>query len=89
MLFLEGVITSKEDGTKFTRVKAPSHSDLEALVRIISQRIADYLEKAGLIQRDIDNAFLALPIDDEDSLLYLQAASVSWAVSQNRRGVVR
>ena len=31
MLFLEGVITSKEDGTKFTRVKAPSHSDLEAL----------------------------------------------------------
>lgn len=81
MLFLEGVITSKEEGTKFTRVKAPSHSDLEALVHIISQRIADYLEKVGLIERDIDNAFLVLPIDDEDSLLYLQAASVSYRIA--------
>lgn len=40
-----------------------------------SHRIAQYLEKVGLLQRDIDNTCLDLPIDDEDSLLVLQAAS--------------
>ena len=42
------------------------------LVHIISHRIARYLEKAGLVVRDMDNTYLNLPIDDEDSLLQLQ-----------------
>lgn len=41
---------------------------MHRLVHVISQRIADYLEKTGLIQRDMDNTFLDLPNDDEDSL---------------------
>ena len=81
MLFLEGVITQEHGKMTFKRVKAPSHSNLEALVNTISQRIAQYLEKAGLIQRDIDNTYLDLPMDDEDSLLPLQAASVSYRVA--------
>jgi hypothetical protein len=43
------------------------------LVHIISQRIARYLEKVGLVERDMENSFLNLPLDDEDSLLQLQA----------------
>ena len=48
------------------------HADMARLVHIISQRIARYLEKAGLVVRDMDNTYLNLPIDDEDSLLQLQ-----------------
>ena len=43
------------------------------LVHTISQRIARYLEKVGLVERDMENSFFNLPIDDEDSLLQLQA----------------
>ena len=86
MLFLEGVITPERGQSKFKRVKAPSHNDMEALVHTISHRIAAYLEKRGLIQRDMDNTFLDLPLDEEDSLLPLQAASVNYriAVGPNR-----
>jgi len=81
MLFLEGVVKIEQGQTKFKRVKAPSHSDMERLINTISHRIAQYLEKVGLIHRDIDNTFLNLPIDDEDSLLQLQASSVSYRIA--------
>ena len=81
MLFLEGVITQERGYMKFKRVKAPSHADMETLVNTISHRIAQYMEKTGLIQRDMDNTYLDLPIDDEDSLLHLQAASVSYQIA--------
>ena len=81
MLFLEGVITEERGQTKFKLVKAPSHSDMEQIVDNISHRIAAYLEKAELIQRDMDNAFLDFPMDDENSLLPLQAASVSYRIA--------
>ena len=82
MLFLEGVISENPwGGTTFTRIKAPSHSDMVELVHTISYRIANYLEKVGLVERDIENSFLNLPIDDEDSLLQLQGASVSYRIA--------
>tara|TARA_Y100000034_G_scaffold11802_1_gene12330 strand:- start:1672 stop:3180 length:1509 start_codon:yes stop_codon:yes gene_type:complete len=82
MLFLEGAISENPlSGTTFTRIKAPSHSDMVELVHTISYRIANYLEKVGLVERDIENSFLNLPIDDEDSLLQLQGASVSYRIA--------
>ncbi|WP_414828439.1 hypothetical protein [Alteromonas sp. H39] len=42
---------------------------MERLVHNISHRIAHYLEKVGLIQRDINNNCLDLPIDGEDNSL--------------------
>ena len=54
---------------------------MEAVVNTLSHRIAQYLEKAGLIQRDMDNTYLELPLDDEDSLLPLQAASVNYRIA--------
>ncbi len=81
MLFLEGVVKKERGQTTFKRVKAPSHSDMERVVNTISHRIVQYLEKAGQIQRDMDNTFINLQIDDEDSLLPLQAASVSYRIA--------
>lgn len=84
MLFLEGVITQTQGQPEFNQVKAPSHSDMERVVNTVSHRIAKYLEKAGLIQRDIDNTFLNLPIDDEDSLPQLQASSVNYRIAVSK-----
>ena len=82
MLFLEGAISENSwGGTTFTRIKAPSHDDMVELVHTISHRIAKYLEKVGLVQRDMENSYLNLPIDDEDTLLQLQGASVSYRIA--------
>ncbi|WP_435787369.1 transposase [Alteromonas sp.] len=82
MLFLEGAISENAwGGTTFTRIKAPSYDDMVELVHIISHRIAKYLEKVGIVQRDMENSYLNLPIDDEDSLLQLQGASVSYRIA--------
>jgi ribosomal protein S27E len=81
MLFLEGVITQEDAKVKFSRVKAPSHADMEHLVHVISHRIAAYLERAGLIERDTNSAFLDLPLEDEDGMLHLQAASVNYRIA--------
>ncbi|MGB3725096.1 MAG: transposase [Glaciecola sp.] len=48
---------------------------------LIQRSRARYLEKVGLVQRDMENSYLNLPIDDEDSLLQLQGASVSYRIS--------
>jgi hypothetical protein len=82
MLFVEGTISENPwGGTTFTRIKAPTHKDMATLVHIISQRIARYLEKVGLVVCDMENSFLNLPLDDEDSLLQLQGASVSYRIA--------
>jgi hypothetical protein len=87
MLFLEGAISENAWGvTTFTRIKAPSrwpvqHDDMVELVHIISRRIARYLEKVGIVERDMENSFLNLPLNDEDSLLQLQGASVSFRIA--------
>lgn len=57
------------------------HNGMVELVHTISQRIARYLEKVGLVQRDMENSYLNLPVDDEDSLLQLQGASVRYRIA--------
>ncbi|MGB0565128.1 MAG: hypothetical protein ACPGKV_01030 [Alteromonas macleodii] len=39
------------------------------------------MEKAGLIERDADRAFLDFPLEDEEGLLHLQAASVNYLIA--------
>ena len=47
----------------------------------ISHRLASYLENVVLVQRDMENSYLNLPVDDEDSRLHLQGASVSYRIA--------
>ena len=77
----EPTLTQEDAKVKFSRVKAPSHADMEHLVHVISHRIAAYLERAGLIERDTNSAFLDLPLEDEDGMLHLQAASVNYRIA--------
>ncbi|MGB3727150.1 MAG: transposase [Glaciecola sp.] len=62
-------------------MKLCCHNDMVELGHTISHRIARYLEKVGLVKRDMENSYLNLHIDDEDSLLHIQGASVSYRIA--------
>jgi len=57
MLLLDGVYTGGDDSggqPRFQRVKAPDRAGLEQLVYTISERTGRYLERQGLLLRDMD-----------------------------------
>ena len=62
MLFLDGIYMDGFNKEKqvFRRVKAPTTTELNALVHILSQRVARFLTKQGLLVEDIDNSYLNL-----------------------------
>ena len=70
MLLLDGVYLIDEAGQAvFRHVPEPGAQDLQILVEQIAQRIGRTLERCGLIERDMENAWLANfteagPLDD-------------------------
>jgi len=53
MLFLDGVyVDSTGSSTRFRWVKAPTNSELNQLSHTIVHRLARYLERQGLLERD-------------------------------------
>ena len=60
LLVLDGVYRREGEGRlRFVPVPAPSTEELKGVVQRISKRIGRSLERSGLIERDIDNAYLA------------------------------
>jgi ribosomal protein S27E len=74
MLFLDGVyLTEGANSPTFRHVAAPGANELQALVEQIAAGVGQVLERRGLIERDIENAWLAAgaepgPLDDLMSL---------------------
>ena len=70
MLFLDGVYRKTTHGLYFHRVKVPTQRELQSLVHTLSHRIGRFLERKGLLVRDIENSYLQLdglessPMDD-------------------------
>jgi len=70
MLFLDGVyLADGADPPMFRHVAAPGANELQGLVEQIAARVGQALERRGLIERDIENAWLAAyceagPLDD-------------------------
>jgi len=70
MIFLDGVYLPVEDAPPvFRQVSAPTATELAALMQQIAARIGRVLEQRGLIERDLENAWLATqgeggPLDD-------------------------
>ena len=61
MLFLDGVYVDGVNGPamRFLWVKAPTHDELTQLVHTIAQRVARFLERQGLLERDSEYSYLA------------------------------
>jgi len=83
MLFVDGIYAENKYGkTIFQRTNAPTQEELARLVHTISHRVARYLERQGVLERDEENGYLQLVGMDEDLMQQLIGCSVS-----NRIGV--
>ena len=82
MLFLDGVYTETKYGkTRFQRVNAPDQQDLVALVHTISHRVAGFLEREGILERDEESSYLNLEDQDEDPMQQVLGCSVSYRIA--------
>ncbi|MDZ8190999.1 transposase, partial [Escherichia coli] len=59
MLFLDGVYVEQSHGSaRFRWVKAPTSPELTQLTHTIAHRVGRYLERQGLLERDVENSYL-------------------------------
>jgi hypothetical protein len=67
LLVLDGVYRREGEGKlRLVPLPAPSAEELQGLVQRIAERIGRSLERAGLITRDIENAYLDLAFDPSE-----------------------
>ncbi len=66
---------------RFKRTIAPNQQELAILVHSISHRVARYLERQGILERDEENSYLQLDDIDEDSMQQLFGCSVSYRIA--------
>jgi hypothetical protein len=77
MLFLDGVYTTTcWDKSWFHRTNVPNQWELVVLVHTISQRVAGFLEREGILERDEGNSYLNLAEGLEDPMQYVVAGQV-------------
>ena len=86
MLFLDGVYIGGSSGhpVRFRWVKAPTRNELTQLTHTIAQRIARYLERQGLLERDTGNIFLtpeAMDAAEEDPSNQLLGSSITYRIA--------
>ena len=86
MLFLDGVYIGGANGRpmRFLRVKTPTKAELTQLTRTIDHRVARYLERQGLLERDTGNIYLtseAVDASDEDPSNQLLGRSITYRIA--------
>ena len=81
MLFLDGVYVADHQPLVFRRTKAPTPAALERLIQTISHRIGRYLERAGLLVRDVENSYLQLDAVDESAMDDLLGHSITYRIA--------
>jgi len=82
MLFLDGVYAKNKQGkTTFQRTNAPDQQELAILVHTISHRVAQFLERQGVLEQDEENSYLQLEGMDEDPMQQLIGCSVSYRIA--------
>jgi hypothetical protein len=82
MLFLDGVYVERAGSSiRFHWVKAPTKSELNQLSHTIAHRLARYLERQGLLERDAEHSVLALDHSDEDPMDQLRGHSIAYRIA--------
>lgn len=66
MLCLDGVDVERYGKPHLRRVSAPFKTELEVLVRQISERVGRHLARTGLLERDLESSWLCLEATEED-----------------------
>ena len=86
MLFLDGVYIGSSNGypVRFRRVKAPTRGELVCLTHTIAHRVARYMERQDLLERDTGNLYLtleAVDASDEDPSNQLLGSSITYRIA--------
>ena len=86
LLFLDGVYIDSADKSwlRVRRVKVPTNDELTQLTHTIAHRVARYLERQGLLERDTGNIYLtaeALDASDEDPSNQLLGSSITYRIA--------
>jgi hypothetical protein len=82
MLFLDGIYTKNKLGLiQFERTIAPNQQELAILIHSISHRVARYLERLGILERDEENSYLQLDGIDDDPMQQLTGCSISYRIA--------
>lgn len=76
MLFLDGVYITSRSKPIFQRTKAPKVDEASELVHKISMRLANMLERQGLIKQDQENTYLDFDGVEQDRLTHPQEYSI-------------
>ena len=86
LLVLDGVYRRSGEGRLvFVPVPVPSVGELQQLVQQIATRVGRSLERAGLIMRDIENAYLAFDPAEEPPMHGLLGSSISYRIATGPR----
>jgi hypothetical protein len=86
LLALDGVYRREGEGRLvFVPVSSPSTEELKGLVQRIAERIGRSLERSGLIERDIDNAYLAFDPAEEAPNHGLLGSSITYRIATGSR----
>lgn len=85
MLCLDGVYVGEGPNLRFVPVPAPSRGELQRLVQTVAERIGRSLERAGLIARDIENAYLAFDPSEEAPIHALIGHSITYRIATGPR----
>jgi hypothetical protein len=62
-------------------IKAPTKSELNSLTHRISQRVACFLEREGLLVTDNDNDYLALDGLEDDPMLQIHGYCITYRIA--------
>ncbi len=66
---------------RFRWVKAPTSVELTRLTHTIARRIARFLERQGLLERDAENSYLTSDGADEDPMNQLLGHSITYRIA--------
>jgi len=82
MLFLDGVYVERPNGTaRFRWVKAPTGQELTQLAHTIAHRVGRFLERQGLLERDVENSYLSGDAVDDDPMTPLLGHSITYRIA--------
>lgn len=82
MLFLDGVYVAGCGSTAWFRwVKAPTSVERTRLTDTIARRVARFLERQGLLERDAENSCLASDAVDDDPMDQLMGHSITYRIA--------
>ena len=86
MIFLDGVYINNahRSGVRFRWVKAPTSDELTRLTHTIAQRVARYLERQGLLERDAENSYLTaqgVDAEHDSPMNHLLGSSITYRIA--------